>query len=197
MIPATRISVLILFILCCVTPSNAQLDKLLAFEKTTNAKVEVGMSTEEVKKALGRPKAIEGGFPNADELIISGMPEQAGQLNNSTWFYFFKQITVNVDDPTYKVNGFPVSEEDYVAYLRLNEVYIYKGQVIHPRMADSYKVLQDPKLIIVSKNTATTYKNSKPKKVRQSYTPVYCVIFDRGTQVVASTKMFFMAVTPM
>ena len=42
------------------------------------------MTPDEVKRVVGRPQAIEGGFPNSNESIVTDLAEQAGQINNST-----------------------------------------------------------------------------------------------------------------
>jgi hypothetical protein len=55
------------------------------------------MTPGEVKRAIGNPQSIEGGFPNSSEEIIEEMPEQVGQLDNSTWFYAYKVIRIYVE----------------------------------------------------------------------------------------------------
>ena len=182
-----------LFSACCFS----QFKKLNQFEIKMAKKIEVGMSTDEVKKVLGRPKSIEGGFPDSKDRILFEIPAQVGQMNNSTWFYFYDQISISYIDSgglIFYINGQKVTEELYRQYEDKTEVYLYKDEVIDKYMARSYETLQDPKLKKVTKDYRTEIKKEKPEEVTKHFIPIFCVIFDRGTQVVASTKTYFLII---
>lgn len=236
-----------------------QVGALTRFERDMRPKIQVGMTPNEVKQMLGRPQAIEGGFPKSSKSIIIDFPEQAGQMNNSTWFYYYPALSLKLDagtDKLYTVNGFEVSEDIFGSYADADadEVYIYKGKVVssgegkhyfhytysmnglkvpenvfdsyvgvdsvymygaeivHPDAAMSYKSLKDMNLRTVRKdmdqtgvqripdeNLKVVQKNSKQtsvrtvpaRKVTKKFTPIVAVVFDKGTQVVAATKVFF------
>jgi len=187
-----KLHVVALLLLMFTSLTYAQISKITDFEKKMKAKVETGMSTDEVKKVLGRPKAVEGGFPDEASSFITEYPEQKGQLNYTTWFYAYPMMTVMRDQPAgFKVNGEHVEEDDYNLYKDLDMVYYYEGKVIGPSMGKSYADLKNPNLVIKSKDPSTTMVVKSKKKVPQNLMPVVCVIFDKGTQVVADTKVFF------
>lgn len=189
----------LIFISIFVKANNAQLDDLFRLKTNLEKKVSVGSTTDEVKKILGKPKAIESGFPKTDEILPFEFPEQVGQLNNSTWFYFLpaRNIVHNSSaEAICYLNGFKVNQDLYDAYATLDSIYLYKGKPAYLYMAEGYKVLKDPDLKLVKKETSNTSKKIvKPHRVTSSFIPVLCVIFDKGTQVVATTKVFFQIVS--
>ena len=179
--------------LLCTTlfvESNAQLAKLRNFEASVAKKIETGMSTAEVKTILGRPKAIESGFPDSRESIVDSLPDQRGQLNNSTWFYFYNPISIDVDK--YVVNAFSVSKEMFEAYNDKDTVYFHNDSMIFPSQVESYRSLRDPGLHSVLKSKDQEFTSIR--KVRRTFLPILCVVFDRGTLAVALTKMYFKTV---
>lgn len=183
------------FVLFIIQTINAQFDELFRLKSKLEDRVSVGSSTEEVKKILGKPKAVEGGFPNTDEILPLKFPEQVGQLNNSTWFYFLPIRKIIYTAPLEAkciLNGFEVSKELYEGYIGIDSIYLYKGKPAYLNMAEGYKVLKDPNLKLVKKEkTGTSMKILKGRKVTSSFIPVLCIVFDKGTQVVAATKVFF------
>ncbi len=240
------ISILVVFVFTGVP--YCQLKTLATFEEMTIAKIKIGMTPGEVKRAIGNPQSIEGGFPNSSEEIIEEMPEQVGQLNNSTWFYVYKLIRIEVDDDTtlYTINGVSVSSTLYDEYKGSDSILIYKGELVSKSwIVDDYRIngimvskevyngystsdsiylfnghimsidyKHYPGTTAVKKNSSDTYvahmytgkaitpsrvwKNPKltsvivkHSKISKSFMPVLCVIFDRGTQVVADGKVFF------
>jgi hypothetical protein len=194
-ISMNKIIYTLIFISIFVQKNNAQLDDLLRLKTNLEKKVSVGSTTEEVKKILRKPKAIESGFPKTDEILPLEFPEQVGQLNNSTWFYFLPVRKIVHNAPAEAIcylNGFKVNQDLYEAYATLDSIYLYKGKPAYLYMAEGYKVLKDPELKSVKKEIAgTSIKILKPCKVTSSFIPVLCVIFDKGTQAVAATKVFF------
>jgi hypothetical protein len=234
-----------------------QVGALTRFERDMRPKIQVGMTPNEVKQMLGRPQAIEGGFPRSSKSIIIDFPEQAGQMNNSTWFYFYPALSLKLDAGTeklYIVNGFEVSENIFKSYADADEVYLYKGKVVfredgvrscqyictlngrqvserifdeyvgvdsvyiykglivRPEEGKRYALLKDANLRVVQKDADQTgaqrvlgenfkivQKDAKQtlvrtvsgRKVTKKFMPIVAVIFDKGTQVVASTKVFF------
>jgi hypothetical protein len=185
----------ILTILFFTNLSSAQRSQLEDFEKRYSKKIEVGMSPQEVKKSIGRPKAIQGGFPNTDSSIIDELPEQVGQLNNSTWFYFYPLIIISTsqkEDDKFFINNMEVSEGLYNDYADLKEIYLSSGTVIYPVDKDQFRKLDPGNSSVQSKDQTTTYQvKGKPFIETKVYLPTLCIIFDRGTQVVASTKIIF------
>ena len=185
------------------TTSNAQLTQLLELEKKISKKIEVGMNAEEVKRSIGRPKAIEGGFPKVDNQFIFDMPDQAGQLNNSTWFYFYDIVTITKktktrEDDKFFLNNVEVTEGMYNDYKDLNEVYLSDSSIIFPIGREQYQKQDPAAFSIQPKNRKQTYSiKGKAKTVVETttYLPIFCVIFDKGTQVVAATKFLFRIMT--
>ena len=58
-------------------------------------------------------------------------------------------------------------------------------------MGDSYKKTKSKKLKIKPLNREATYaQNTGGTPVKM--TPIYCVVFDKGTQVVAATRAYFL-----
>lgn len=189
----------ILLIALFTAINRAQLNNLLKLKSKYEMKVSVGSSPEEVKKILGKPKTIESGFPKTDEILPLEFPEQVGQLNNSTWFYFLPIQKIVHDAPEESIcyiNGFKVDQDTYDSYINHDSIYFYLGEPTPIQMAEGYKVLKDPSLKLVKKEASTTSKKIlKRRKVTTSFVPILCIIFDRGTQVVASTQVFFQMVS--
>jgi len=221
-----KTGVSILATLLMLHSTHAQVSKLIEYEKKVSKPIQVGMSGEEVKKMIGRPKAVEGGFPKTDSIIISELPEQVGQLNYSTWFYFYGVISIDapkaieakyfvnsveVSEDKYNehiavkffINKMEVSEEMYNDYKGLEEVYIDDNEIIFPVSKEYYQKQDSSTFSIQRKSHQDTYK-LPPKLGKGTYivkphmgteklkfVPVLCVLFDRGTQVVASTKVLF------
>jgi hypothetical protein len=85
------------------------------------SKVQVGMSTSEVKTILGRPKAIEMGFPTS----WNGLePDMSGQLNYTSWFYFTTPLQHVVT--TYKLNDREVGDGLFLR-LQNTDTLIFEG----------------------------------------------------------------------
>ena len=136
-------TVILLFIY--VSLATAQIDKLLSIKDKLEKKISVGSSTDEVKKIIGKPDAIEGGFPNSNSTIISDLPEQVGQLNSSTWFYFLPKRKVTYDlpeDGLCYLNGIQVSIDVYNEYIAQDSIYLHEGIPVPYSMAEGYKVLK-------------------------------------------------------
>lgn len=160
------------------------------FKNSKDSKIKVGFSPTEVKAKIGNPKAVESGFPNSTELIVVGSPDMSGQMNNSTWFYIFEPIEVKLPEIIFFVNGFLTNEQTFLAYRGNIDVYLYEKKLISPGMGEGYKITKNSKLEIVPLNREKTFSETtggKPYKM----TPLYCIIFDKGTQVVAATKAYF------
>ena len=188
---------ILIFTILLVNSTFAQLKKLDQFEHTYLKKAEVGMTADEVKKVLGRPRAIEGGFPEISGRILATVPNQAGQLNNSTWFYWYDNISYVYDyqgGKRYYVNDRPVTEELFIEYKDREKVFLYKDEVIDTSIAKEYLFLKDPNLIVAYRDYRTEMREEKSKKITQKLKPILCVIFDKGTQVVADTRIYFLIV---
>lgn len=177
------------------TCSYAQRNKLYQIKQTLEKKVSVGSSTDEVKKILGKPNAIEGGFPQSDEMIISSFPDQVGQVNSSTWFYIMsisKLTSTSKDDAIYYLNGKVVQEDVFNEYKSKDSVWFHDGKPISLLMVEGYRIMQDKSLEIHQKlYNECSIPAPKTQKVTSLFMPILCVIFDRGTQVVAATKVYF------
>jgi len=188
--PFLFLFLLSLFSYAQTIPVNSiELDK---FKKNKDLKIQLGMTTQEVRSVLGSPKAVEGGFPNSKEKLIHDFPEMVGQLNNSTWVYFYDPISVTLASAVgFYVNGQEVSESDYNSYKDLEYVYLYEGKVIDAGMGQGYKATRSNKLKVVSKDFLNT-KFEVGQSYKEKVIPIYCVIFDKGTQSVASTIAYFM-----
>jgi hypothetical protein len=178
-----------------ISLSFAQVSNLLEYETRVSKKIEVGMSGEEVKKKIGRPKAVESGFPNTQEKVILELPEQVGQLNYSTWFYFFDKITAIIPktiDEQFFINGIEVSEEVYIYYKDFQEIYLFDGNIIFPDAKDYYRKKDSTRFVVQPRRaTDTHYLMARVVNEKKEVIPILCILFDRGTQVVASTKFLF------
>lgn len=167
------------------------------FKKPKDKLISVGFSTSEVKTKIGNPKSISGGFPDSNSLFIFKMPEMAGQLNNSTWFYMYNPIYVEINykNYAYTVNGLGADEDIYSSYISKNEVFIVDGELVSYDIGHGYKVTKSKRLKIQPLDKSTTQINTDAKQetLKTKVIPVYCVIFDKGTQVVASTSAYFLS----
>lgn len=192
-----RFQIVVVFVIVFCSNSLSQLKKLDQFENRVMNKIEIGMKPDEVKKKLGKPKTIEGGFPDIKNRILFEQPAQIGQINNSTWFYTFDNISIIHDyigGVVYYVNGISVSEDIYNQYKDKLDVYMLGNEIIDTSMAKSYLSLKSPNLKKVNRDYRTEVKNEKPRKVTEIVRPIVCIIFDRGTQVVAAKKVFYLNV---
>lgn len=183
------------YLLLFATCSYAQINKLYQIKQSLEKKISVGSSTDEVKNILGKPAAVEGGFPQSDELIITSLPDQVGQVNNSTWFYFLpiRKITYDYQaDAMCYLNGIEVQQDVYDEYKNLDSIWLHDGKPTSMTMVEGYKIMRDENLKLVLKKISESFiKTIKANKVTSSFVPILCVIFDKGTQVVASTQVYF------
>lgn len=173
----------------------SQIEKLNNFAKTKQSKVKVGMSVAEVKAVFSNPKAIEGGFPSSDEVIRTSVPEQRGQLNYSTWTYFYPAMKILYDSPidaTYSINGVSVTEADYKKYATIDEAYYIDGRIITIENAEGYKVTGRGNELKKVPITERKYTSASNEKVNKTFIPMLCIIFEKGTQSVADSRMYFM-----
>ena len=172
--------ILILALLWLTQTSSAQFEKLDQQETKLLKKVEIGMSTDEVKKALGRPKSIVSGFPDITNKVLVDLPEQRGQLNSSTWFYFYDNTSVMYQGDIYS------------QYRNRRSVYLLDGEIIDTSIAKEYLFLKSPRLKILPHVIPNSSKEGQQKKLIQVLVPVLCIVFDKGTQAVSATKIFFL-----
>jgi hypothetical protein len=111
-------------------------------------------------------------------------------MNNSTWFYSYKPIPVK--DVGYYINGITTTEELFLEYQGSRTVNLVDGKIASKEMAGHYARANNNNLSVVPIENKTTYFNTNPNTTKLVI-PVYCVIFDRGTQVVANTEAFFIS----
>lgn len=170
-------------------------------------KATTGMSTSEVKAKLGAPVAVEVGFPQIEssQIILFSEPKMVGQLNYSTWFFFAASEVIRFTDDIlaktkYVINGVETTKELFEKYDGQETLYLLKGEVIDPVMGQGYKITKDPDLQVrrIDTNPSMTYvkppdspENSKIGEQTTAYLPVLCVIFDKGTGVVAGTRAYY------
>ncbi len=156
------------------------------------------MSQSDVKAILGLPDAVESGFPDTGDLIIKEMPEQRGQMNNSTWFYHRKAYSLprmTENKFLYFINDKQVSKDIYEDYHSIDSVYLRDNEIVAYNMAVNSKIMNDKRLHTMPVDTARTFmKMIKGRKVYDFFKPIICVIFDRGTNVVAGIKLFELVV---
>ncbi len=165
------------------------------------SKIQIGMTPDEVKKQLGNPKAVEAGFPDSDELQVDALPEQHGQLNYTTWFYSFppfytyKKVKI-AGTVVYKINGIECTKDIFDDYKDSGMLFMRNGEIISHGMADGYRFLKDPDLKTITITSRSRKEvGGSTKTVKISNTTVYCIIFDRGTQVVADRRQFVLQTT--
>ncbi len=257
-----QIFIAFLIIALTITQSIAQksnlAEKLSDLQLKLVNKISIGSSPEEVKSKLGKPSAVEVGFPDSEELIFfeAFNPHQSGQLNYTTWFYYLskKDITYTVyADTSYFINAEQVSIDLYNYYLDKDSVYykpickinnedvpldIYNyyldkdsiyinstynidyppkrlsqkssgseaskkkmGRLFMKKESQEMKLggLESSILLIrkYKKEYVLEKKVSQEKKVNKQHNsndkflPILCIIFERGTNVVASIKVYF------
>lgn len=188
------IVLILIFSTTLIIPQSDPLDKYTAkMEK----KISVGMSTAEVKAAIGKPFGIESGFPDRDyEVIFSEFPEMKGQLNYTSWIYKMPNIyrTHAEDGSEYYINGSEVSSVIYKDYEGKDTVCVCENETIFPSTVDQYKLLGKIVCYVPIDYKTTYVRKLKPKKVKSYYTPLVYVIFDKGTQVVAGVKIYYVSV---
>ncbi len=168
-------------------------DELSNFKKKKDALIQIGFSTSEVKAKIGNPKSIESGFPQIGGCKIADSPKMVGQLNNSTWFYMYTAIPIKFDDKGYFVNGINTTEELYFEYKDSETVNLLDGKVISKSLAGVYKSANNNNLSVRPKDRNSTYYKSVSSNSSIKVIPIYCVIFDKGTQAVAATEAFFLS----
>ncbi len=182
-------------------------DRLRQYRVTEEAKVEVGMSTDQVKAKLGAPAAVSAGFPKTSnsQVIFFDDPPMAGQLNNSTWFYFSAADVVSFTDDIlsevkYVINSIKTTKDLYERYKEEKMLYLLKGEIISPVMGPGYKLTRNPDLReqIIDRNPKITYievpevpEGELIGRSTTTYLPVLCVIFEKGTGVVAATRAYY------
>jgi len=153
--------------------SNGQSKSTLRDWTVLSKKIEVGMSVNEVKRILGRPETVSGGFPHcSEEEILDDMPEQVGQMSSSTWFYKGKGASAAFYGDRIVRDTLDRNEDPavYLRYLRSD--------------------LPDPS----SRKSSAPEINYEKERIRSFHVkPVFCVIFDKGTQVVSGTKTFYLS----
>ena len=142
------IVLIVLFnIVLCAQSSNIA-EKLADLQIQLVNKISIGSSTAEVKGVLGKPTAVETGFPESEELIFfDEFPDDmVGQLNYTTWFYRLseKKITYTVySDTSYFINGVKVFSSSYNYYLDKDSIYyrpifLINGEVVSIDLYKSY-----------------------------------------------------------
>lgn len=162
-----------------------------AYKNPKDKLVKIGFSPNEVKGKLGNPSAVEGGFPDESGILVKDSPKMAGQMNYSTWFYINDVKELDIPDAIYFINGEFVSKDFYEMYADKDFVYMLEGKIISESMGSSYALTRKSGLQKVPIDPEKIgYQNEGTYKLR--VIPVYCVIFDKGTQVVAGTKAYFM-----
>ena len=184
-----KISVLIFTLTMC-----ASADVLEDFSKEIKDKVQLGMTTAEVRSVIGSPKIVQSGFPQASEGIIDEAPKLAGQLVQSTWFYFKEPIdkVTFFNGILYQINGAETTKELYDQYKGRGTVYRLDKKIIDAGMASGYRLTRNEKLDSLSINKETTTAKDVGKvTITKKYVPMVCVIFERGTQSVAAVKIYF------
>lgn len=172
--------------------SFSQLNELQKFKNEKDLKIGLGMSTSEVRNKLGSPKFVNSGFPASDEILIKEFPELRGQLNNSTWTYFFDPIILKIERPKgYYINDQKVSENVFNEYLDKDYVYMAYGSILDMEGVHAYQITKNNNLKKIEKNYNTTKIESGGIREIKAI-PIYCVIYDKGTQSVATTRAYFL-----
>lgn len=170
----------------------AQSEDLFKFiDKQTN-RVELGSSIEEVKKILKSPTFIEDGFPNSEDFLVYVLPDKAGQLLYTTWY--FKLPMVKLTSKTYSkvhyyINAQSVQEDIFNQYSADDSVFTYEKKIIFKGMAESYSFLKDKKLRRVAKRIQTKIDFNKGKNVIH-FDPYICIVFDKSMQTVVKRLVF-------
>ena len=168
--------------------------ELIRVENKIKSKIKIGMSADEVKQALGRPKDVKPGFPDGQKQIVESLPDQSGQMNYSTWFYTFPKsiLRITITEPTkyyYKVNGVNTTKDIYDCYQNRDSVFFIGGAVSYPD--NDYR--NHIGFVIEKKDSASTWFRGVPgERNKKIFLPVFAVIFDKGTQVVSDMNVFFL-----
>jgi hypothetical protein len=165
--------------------ASAKLDKLI---KGKDSKVKIGFSPAEVKSAIGNPDAVQGGFPDTNDLYFDD--KMAGQLNYSTWFYFLKPVQLVIGE-LYLVNNHPTTKEVYNSYLNSEQVFFYDRNIVSKEFGDKNRNSKDDRITTEKLVKESTKYVPFDDKVTKTSIPIYCVVFDKGTLVVAGTKAYF------
>ncbi|MEK7719310.1 MAG: hypothetical protein AAB347_06835 [Bacteroidota bacterium] len=165
--------------------ASARLD-ILKTEK--DSKVKIGFSPAEVKSAIGNPNAVQSGFPDTNNVYFDD--KMVGQLNYSTWFYFLKPVQLVIGE-LYLVNNHPTTKEVYNSYLNSDEVFYYDGNIVNKEFGDKYQNSKDDKITSEKLVKESTKYVPFDGKATKTLIPIYCVLFDKGTLVVAGTKAYF------
>lgn len=180
----------IFFILFLASVSLFAQAEMISYCYSFTKKITVGSSPDEVKKILGKPFAVQGGFPDYESIIINGMPDHIGQLNSTTWYYKFKPKTFSSVLDECCINGFDVDKDLFQSYYDSTKVYFYKGKIISSLLAQGYLLYKDQNLSSQPISKVGSFFIPRNKKVK--YTPIACVIFDKGTQVVADIRNYLL-----
>ena len=200
-----------IFLLSTVIIAKDYTAILRSYRPTEEARVSVGMSTDQVKEKLGAPTAVESGFPKIDasQIILNDEPKMVGQLNNSTWFYFSAASAIRFKEDIfaqmkYQINNIETTQQLYDRYDGREKVYILDGKIVDPVMGEGYLLTKAKNLQIQVIDTNENITCAKPPKesvgkvigyTTTIYLPVLSVIFDRGTRVVAATRAYYLYVS--
>ena len=155
-------------------PSYGQPTSIQQDWRALSKKIEVGMSVEEVKAILGNPKIVKVGSPHEGEgYLRDDMPDQIGQINSSSWFYL--RDAEDADSCSAYEMRYSGDADSPIWTL-----------LLHPRGAAPSEAVR--KIL--------TVKSISLKESRHisSVKPIFCVIFDKGTQVVSGTETFYLSV---
>lgn len=148
--------------------------------------IKVGSSITLIKKKLGDPFSIELGFPDVDALTVDLFPKFVGQMNYTTWVYKKKTITSEHSVDFCYINDVLVENYIYSDCLGKSHVFMYKDFILPPS-ADLNDHFEGDLYI----KEPIKSMEIRPTKIISRYTPVLCIIFEKGTQVVAEAKLFF------
>lgn len=169
----------------------AQSEQLLKYEKSKTSKVKLGMSTQEIKIALGNPSDIQLGVPDFNYNIDFKLPSLNGQLLYTTWIYNFQDISIKFIDTTsyiYSINGILVTKDVFNSYKNDSFIFIEENRLIlHHDIAKALPA--NPKISVeVIKNMSYTGQYGS----NSIFSPVLFVTFEKGTQSVLKCNMYFL-----
>jgi outer membrane protein assembly factor BamE (lipoprotein component of BamABCDE complex) len=180
---------------------------LRRYRTEKEAEISVGMTPDQVKAKLGAPTAVEAGFPKLDnsQLVVHDNPKLVGQFNNSTWFYFSKEDALRFGDDIiaqtkYLINNIETSKALYETYAGKEILYILGGKIVDPTMGKGYMLTKAPNLQTMAIDTNPAVTCIKPPiepegtiigMTTTTYLEILCVIFDKGTGVVATTRVYY------
>jgi hypothetical protein len=91
----------VLLLVCPQLPAQRQyigFERFPKLRRELEQKIDIGMTTDEVRKALGKPTAVKSGAPlsgleEEDQLLLT-LPQLSGQLVSSTWCYYYDELLV-------------------------------------------------------------------------------------------------------